>query len=528
MLCRTISLAYCRKLLYNFAIKQNGGVLGDEEMKAIQRLEKMWERDRKYTTRYMLVVGGSVFIHAVLGVIFAAAGRLGFAALNVAAVGFYMLWCWRFTRRAVDGWMLTALYLDVVLHACVYNLYLGQGTAFYLYPFIIIPVNFFFSTRDLKKGNTMLASVILSGVSVLLMLITLSADPIAPFEDPGMTRQLFHVNVLLCALLLCVYTSEFMTETLSTQQALSFHAENDLLTGLRNRYGFAKEVERFHGTQYCVVMCDIDDFKHVNDVYGHSVGDAVLSKVGRVLLTSIRRDDAVCRWGGEEFLMVLRCELEVGRDTVERIRRKLTMTTVEAGGTSISVTMTFGLADCLEAERFDELVRIADGNLFQGKRSGKNCVVLSAENRREPGDSQAVETPLDTAFLNNPMFAVFSATSDTTYIYMCNLENNVSRWSRTAVEYFGLPGEYMLDAGNIWMGFIHPEDRAAYARDLDAVLTGKKHFHDISYRARNRDGEYVFLSCKGVVSEGDATHPSVFAGTITNLGMAEAANGKQR
>ena len=111
---------------------------------------------------------------------------------------------------------------------------------------------------------------------------------------------------------------------------------------------------------------------------------------------------------------------------------------------------------------------------------------------------------------------------------MCNLENNVSRWSRTAVEYFGLPGEYMFDAGNIWMGFIHPDDRAAYAKDLDAVLTGKKHFHDITYRARNRDGEYVNLSCKGVVTEGDVTHPAVFAGTIANLGLAETANAKQR
>ena len=497
-------------------------------MIALQRLEKMWEQNRKYTTRYMLVVGGSVFIHAVLAVIFAVAGRPVFAALNAASIIFYLLWCWRFTKGAVDEWMLTSLYLDVVLHACVYNLYLGVDTAFYLYPFTIIPVTFFLSTRDLKKGNTMLASAFLSAASVLLMLITLSIEPIAPLEDPGLVRQLFHVNVLVCALLLCVYTSEFMTETLSTQQSLSFQAENDLLTGLRNRYGFTKEVEKFHGTQYCVVMCDIDDFKHVNDAYGHSVGDAVLSKVGRILLTSIRRDDAVCRWGGEEFLMVLRCDLEVGRDTVERIRRKLSLTTVEAGGTSITVTMTFGLADCLEAESFDELVRIADGNLFQGKRSGKNCVVLSADYRRESGDPLAAENQLDTAFLNSPIFAAFSATSDTTYIYMCNLENNVSRWSRTAVEYFGLPGEYMFDAGNIWMGFIHPDDREAYAKDLDAVLTGKKHFHDIIYRARNRDGEYVQLVCKGVVTEGDATHPSVFAGTITNLGLAEAVNGKPR
>ena len=336
------------------------------------------------------------------------------------------------------------------------------------------------------------------------------------------------MNVLLCALLLCVYTSEFMTETLITQQSLSFHAENDALTGLRNRYGFAKEVEKLHGTQYCVVMCDIDDFKRINDAYGHSVGDAVLSKVGRTLLTGTRREDAICRWGGEEFLMVLRCDLEAAQATVERIRRKLAATSVEANGASVSATMTFGLADCLEAESFDDLVRIADSNLLRGKRSGKNCLVLSGDGRREPTDSQIPETALDIAFLNNPIFAAFSATSDTTYIYMCNLENNVSRWSRTAVEYFGLPGEYMFDAGNIWMGFIHPDDRAAYAKDLDAVLTGKKHFHDITYRARNRDGEYVNLSCKGVVTEGDVTHPAVFAGTIANLGLAETANAKQR
>ena len=497
-------------------------------MNVIHRLEKMWEQNRRYATRYMLVIGGSSFVHAVLAVTFAIAGRPGFAALNVGAIGFYLVWCWLFTRKPVGEWMLVALYLDVVLHACVYNLVVGKEPGFYLYPFIMIPVTFFLSTRDIKKHHAMTVSAVLSILSLLLMLITLSDTPIAPFEDPGINKQFFHVNVLICALLLCVYTSEFMTETLSTQQTLSFHAENDLLTGLRNRYGFAKEVAKFHGTQYCVVMCDIDDFKRINDVYGHSVGDAVLSKVGRVLLTSVRRDDAVCRWGGEEFLMVLRCDFELARSTVERIRGKLALNTVEAGGASVSVTMTFGLADCLEAESFDELVRIADENLFQGKRSGKNCVVASADWRKDAAVAQRGETSLDIAFLNSPIFSAFSATSDTTYIYMCNLENNVSRWSRTAVEYFGLPGEYMNDAGSIWMGFIHPEDREAYAKDLDAVLTGKKHFHDINYRARNRDGEYVYLSCKGVVTEGDATHPSLFAGTITNLGLVESSGGKQR
>ena len=86
----------------------------------------------------------------------------------------------------------------------------------------------------------------------------------------------------------------------------------------------------------------------------------------------------------------------------------------------------------------------------------------------------------------------------------------------------------MQDAGSIWLGFIHPNDREAYSRDLDAVLSGKKHFHDISYRARNKNGEYVRLLCKGVVTEGDAEHPAMFAGTITNLGRADDSSGKLR
>ena len=504
------------------------GQEGDDGMNVIKRLEDMWEQDRRYTTRYMLVISGSAFIHMVLAVLFALAGRGFLVVLNLVSILGYGFWGYQFTRRPVNTGMLLALYVDVVAHACIYNLVLGQDPAFYLYPFIIIPVTFFCSTRDLKTRGTLAVSVVLSLASVLLMLATLNGEPSNPFGNRGVTMQFFHVNVLLCVLLLCVYTSEFMTETLNTQKSLSFHAENDPLTGLHNRYGFAREIEKLRGTQYCVVMCDIDDFKNVNDVHGHSVGDAVLSKVGRVLLTGIRREDTVCRWGGEEFLMVLRCDLETARATVERVRRLLATASVESGRVSVSVTMTFGLADCLEAESFDEQVRIADANLLRGKRAGKNRLVISADVGRDLPEAQELEEKLDTAFLESPIFSAFSATSDTTYIYMCNLDNNVSRWSKTAVEYFGLPGEYMFDAGSIWMGFIHPEDRDAYAKDLEAVLSGKKHFHDIEYRARNRDGEYVHLSCKGVVTDGDDTHPSLFAGTITNLGLVKSASGKQR
>lgn len=494
-------------------------------MKTIARLETLWEQDRRYTTRYMLVFAGSLFIHMMLAVLFAMTGRAAFALMNGASILVYLLWFILFVRKPMTDGMLLVPYVDVVLHACVYNLYLGAAPAFFLYPFIIIPVTFFLAARDLKHKHTLVNSAVLSIISVLLMLATLSGEPIAPFAASAESAQFFQVNALVSTLLLSVYTSEFMTETLSTQDNLSFHAENDQLTGLRNRYGFTKQVERIHGTQYCVIMCDIDDFKQVNDLYGHTVGDLLLAKIGKVLTSSVRKEDILCRWGGEEFLMVIRSDLEAACQAVERIRRKLTALSVNAGDTAVSVTMTFGVADCLEAESFDALVNIADNNLLRGKRSGKNCLAASSDFSEITGNVQTLAAELDTSFLTDRMFSAFSATSDTTYIYMCNLQTNVSRWSRTAVDYFGLPGEYMYDAGNIWLGFVHPDDRKTYAQDVEAVLSGRKHFHDVSYRARNRDGEYVHLSCKGVVTEGDAAHPAVFAGTITNLG-SDAPTGR--
>lgn len=495
-------------------------------MKLTARIEQMWEQDRRYTMRYMLVFSGSFFIHAVLAALFAIAGRFGFAAMNAASLVIYLGWLWWFTRKPVNDWMLLVLYLDVLVHACVYNVYLGQGTGFFVYPFIIIPVTFFLAGRDLRHPNTVLNSAIMSIFSVVMMLITLYRDPIAPLERELTETQFFQVNVLMCALLLSVYTSEFMTETLNTQDNLSFRAEFDHLTGLRNRYGFQKTAERLHGTQYCVVMCDIDDFKQVNDLYGHASGDELLSKIGKLFLSCIRKEDIACRWGGEEFMLIIRSDLETAAAAVERIRRKLDTVAVEANETSVSVTMTFGIADCREGENFEQLTSIADSNLIRGKRSGKNCVVLTSTVREATGETQTVAA-LDTSFLRGRTFSAFSATSDTTYIYMCNLSTNVSRWSRTAVDYFGLPGEYMYDAANIWLGFVHPDDRLAYSQDVESVLSGRKRFHDVTYRARNKNGEYVRLVCKGVVTEGDAQYPAMFAGTITNQGLTDP-NGNLR
>lgn len=123
---------------------------------------------------------------------------------------------------------------------------------------------------------------------------------------------------------------------------------------------------------------------------------------------------------------------------------------------------------------------------------------------------------LDRSELDNRLFDGFADTSRRRYVYLCNMQTNVSRWSRNAVEDFGLPGEYMEDAGVIWAEYIHPEDREVYLQDIEAIFSGKKKRHDLDYRARNKDGEYVLCTCRGNVLKGEGNSPDLFVGTIEN------------
>ncbi len=128
---------------------------------------------------------------------------------------------------------------------------------------------------------------------------------------------------------------------------------------------------------------------------------------------------------------------------------------------------------------------------------------------------------LDLSGLDNRVFDALAETAKRRYIYMCNLQTNVSRWSKNAVEYFGLPGEYFQDADRIWAEYIHPDDRQLYLDDINAVLSGKKKYHDVEYRARNKEGNYVVCSCRGVVVRGENGEPDYFAGTLDNHGLID-------
>ena len=131
------------------------------------------------------------------------------------------------------------------------------------------------------------------------------------------------------------------------------------------------------------------------------------------------------------------------------------------------------------------------------------------------------KTEFDKTELDSRIFDGFAETSKRTYIHLCNMQTGISRWSRNAVEYFGLPGEYFDNAGEIWGEHIHPADRDMYFQDIEEVFSGKKSRHDLDYRARNKEGDYVTCTCQGLVLKGENGKADLFVGTIENHGIMD-------
>ena len=114
------------------------------------------------------------------------------------------------------------------------------------------------------------------------------------------------------------------------------------------------------------------------------------------------------------------------------------------------------------------------------------------------------------------IFEAFSIVAEDTYVFICDMNYDYSRWSKVFVDIFDLPSEYMYSAGSIWEERIHPEDRKGYNEGIGAVFSGKQTGHDIQYRARRPDGEYDLVTCRGMVLKDKDGNPEYFVGAIRN------------
>ena len=178
-----------------------------------------------------------------------------------------------------------------------------------------------------------------------------------------------------------LYLQIFVLLTFNSERDLTSLAAHDTLTGLPNRNYMTKRlaelaIHESTSMQSWIAIADIDDFKRINDAYGHNCGDYVLKTVAAIL-SEEKSDAVVCRWGGEEFLLLGTTGEDYATSCaqLDRIRKTVEGYKFWYGENKMSITITIGVAPFDPDLSTNEWINKADGRLYEGKRSGKNCVV---------------------------------------------------------------------------------------------------------------------------------------------------------
>lgn len=175
---------------------------------------------------------------------------------------------------------------------------------------------------------------------------------------------------------------QLQSQLLASRDKFRQQAAHDPLTGLWNRAEIMKILDRELArsrrdqTPLSALMVDVDYFKAINDEHGHQVGDAALCEVGRRICNSVRPYDAVGRYGGEEFLIILpECDHANGIALADRLRLTIADRALETTAGKLRLTVSLGGAAIRQgAARSEDLVAVADRALYRAKRAGRNCV----------------------------------------------------------------------------------------------------------------------------------------------------------
>lgn len=187
-----------------------------------------------------------------------------------------------------------------------------------------------------------------------------------------------YIHVFIVILIVILLLVLFLIISLDK---LVLYMNYDSLTRLLNRRTLdsymneAKTRAEDKNEPFSVLMLDIDDFKKVNDVYGHACGDEVLKVVAKSLMHSVSDRDHIFRWGGEEILVLVRADKDIAVKVAERISHGIEALRIQYKDADIKITSTIGVASYKKGMNIKDLFEEADANMYKGKNSGKNKVV---------------------------------------------------------------------------------------------------------------------------------------------------------
>ncbi len=245
-----------------------------------------------------------------------------------------------------------------------------------LWMYIVPPVAFFFG--GLRRGLMTIAGF----VAIVIVLLFYPEDSLltVTYTYEFKTRLLYSFLTVTSLFAFYEYSrQESYKEIQELSQKFERQARQDSLTNLPNRRGMTKHLEyEFNRSQrskqdMSVLLCDIDHFKKINDTYGHDAGDCVLVRISDIFQNSLRKQDIVARWGGEEFLFMLpETHAQEAYILAEKIRKKISEHAFTVNEKSINVTVSIGISPVNDDYSIEQAINLADHFLYQAKAHGRN------------------------------------------------------------------------------------------------------------------------------------------------------------
>ena len=297
---------------------------------------------------------------------------MGFAVLTV--VGYLLIWYLGYYPWISH--LVTGLYGIL----CLYLFYNGgeQGTApmwYFVYP----PLSLFLQGRYvglLSTGLLMLLTFVMATVGI-------PGLDIYSYSDEFMERMVaVYIAITAISYLFAYFRYHSESKLAEANAQLETMSNTDKLSGLLNRRGMEELLEnmiqthlRFK-TPFSLIMIDIDGFKRINDEHGHMFGDYVIQTIAELCSKSLRKIDSACRWGGDEFLLLMSgTGVEGAEIFARRLRDAINEASFSLDGSTVKVTASFGICEHIGSNVIEKTIHKADGFLYQAKQRGGDLVV---------------------------------------------------------------------------------------------------------------------------------------------------------
>ena len=334
---------------------------------------------------YFVALVACLAAHLMYCALFAVYGIREMMLFNIGSIIFYIasIVMVRHVKDKVN--LVYGALAEIIAHATAATIFVGWQPNFAMFLLMIIPIAFLMPNK--RKS----IPFVIMGISIALYVMLNFFEPKFislryDIEQGSLATVFFIINatigvfVLVFVTYIYTLTNLYQESKLRVQnEQLRIMASIDPLTKLNNRRAMGDELKRISKDSnrgYVVGLGDIDNFKKVNDTYGHDYGDLVLSVIARMIKEHIPESGRVARWGGEEFLFVISdSSLQEVVERTEKMIQAISQHEFKKDEKSFFVTMTFGVCEGKGLEDVDTSISKADQLLYYGKNHGKNQVV---------------------------------------------------------------------------------------------------------------------------------------------------------